>query len=393
MTRAGLNNIRDSGAPANRAPERSSRLLSVDVFRGIAVAGMLLVDYPGDEAAAYWPIRHAQWNGWTAADLIFPSFVFLMGISVVMSFSTRLKRGETRQQIALHAAKRSLILFALGVFLNGAPEFHLASWRIEGVVQRIAICYLVASVLFLWTDTRGLIITAVICLLGYWALMRLVPVPGLGVPGRDIPVLAPDQNLVDWIDRALFNGRLYNTTRDPEGVLSTIPAIATAIAGVLTGQWLRSERGARAKAVGMVVAGAAGVAVGLIWNRWFPINKNVWTSSFVVFTAGFALIFLALLYWIIEIRGCRGRWAMPFLVFGMNAIIAFCFDELLWAPLYYGHAKATDGKMIPWQQYLNGQLLKIASPANASLIFAFGTVLSVWVLLWLLYRQRILVKV
>jgi predicted acyltransferase len=135
------------------------------------------------------------------------------------------------------------------------------------------------------------------------------------------------------------------------------------------------------------------VAVGLIWNRWFPINKNVWTSSFVVFTAGFALIFLALLYWIIEIRGWRGRWTMPFLVFGMNAIIAFCFDELLWAPLYYGHAKATDGKMIPWQQYLNGQLLKIASPANGSLIFAFGTVLSVWVLLWLLYRQRILVKI
>ena len=393
MTRAGINGIRDSGAPANRAPELSSRLLSVDVFRGIAVAGMLLVDYPGDEAAAYWPIRHAQWNGWTAADLIFPSFVFLMGISVVMSFSTRLKRGETRQQIALHAAKRSLILFALGVFLNGAPEFHLASWRIEGVVQRIAICYLAASVLFLWTETRGLIIAAVICLLGYWALMRLIPVPGLGLPGRDIPVLAPDQNLVDWIDRALFSGRLYNTTHDPEGVLSTIPAIATAIAGVLTGRWLRSERGAPAKAVGMAVAGAASLAVGLLWSRWFPINKNVWTSSFAVFTAGFALIFLALLYWIIEIRGWRGRWTMPFLVFGMNAIIAFCFDELLWAPLYYGHAKASDGKIIGWQQYLNGQLLKIASPANASLIFAFGAVLTVWVLLWLLYRQRILVKI
>ncbi len=393
MTTAGLNSIRDSGAPANRAPELSSRLLSVDVFRGLAVAGMLLVDYPGDEAAAYWPIRHAQWNGWTAADLIFPSFVFLMGISVVMSFSKRLKRGETRQRIALHAAKRCLILFALGVFLNGFPEFHLASWRIEGVVQRIAICYLVATFLLLWTDTRGLIIAAVICLLGYWALIRLVPVPGLGLPGRDIPVLAPDQNLVDWIDRALFNGRLYNTTHDPEGVLSTIPAIATAILGVLTGQWLRSERGARAKAVGMVVAGATGMGVGLLWNRWFPINKNVWTSSFVVFTAGFALIFLALLYWIIEIRGWRGRWTMPFLVFGMNAIIAFCFDELLWAPLYYGHAQGADGKMIAWQQYLNGQLLNIASPSNASLIFALVTVVTVWVLLWLLYRQRIFVNV
>jgi predicted acyltransferase len=359
----------------------------------MAVAGMLLVDYPGDEAAAYWPLRHAVWNGWTAADLIFPSFVFLMGISIVTSFSKRLKRGETRRRIALHAAKRSLILFALGVFLNGVPEFHLATWRIEGVVQRIAICYLVASILYLWTDTRTLIIAAAISLLGYWALLRLVPVPGLGLPGRDIPVLAPDQNLVDWIDRALFSGRLYNTTRDPEGVLSTIPAIATAIAGVLTGQWLLSKHTARAKALGMLIAGAASLAVGLSWNLWFLINKNIWTSSFVVFTAGFALVFLALLYWIIEIRAWRGPWTMPFLVFGRNAIIAFCFDELLWAPLYYGHANDAVGKVVPWQQYLNDQLLKFASPANASLIFAFGTVLSVWFLLWLLYRKQILIRI
>jgi len=143
----------------------------------------------------------------------------------------------------------------------------------------------------------------------------------------------------------------------------------------------------------MLVGGAAGLAVGLIWNRWFPINKNVWTSSFVVFTAGFALMFLALLYWVIEIRGWRGRWTMPFLIFGRNAIIAFCFDELLWAPLYYGHAKAANGNSIPWQQYLNGQLLKIANPANASLLFAFGAVLFVWFFLWLLYRKHILVKI
>src|ERR1700731_1281080 len=208
MTTARLNDagIQDAGAPTLKPSALSSRLLSVDVFRGMAVAGMLLVDYPGDEAAVYSPIRHAQWNGWTGADFIFPSFVFLMGISIVMSFSSRLQRGETRQQIAWHAAKRSLALFVLGVFLNGAPEFHLASWRIEGVIQRIAICYLVSGVLFLWTDTRGLVIAAVVCLLGYWALMRLVPVPGFGLPGRDIPVLAPDRNLVDWIDRALFNG-------------------------------------------------------------------------------------------------------------------------------------------------------------------------------------------
>jgi len=317
----------------------------------------------------------------------------LCRISIVLSFSARLQRGESRQQIALHAVKRSLVLFALGVFLNGVPTFHMATWRVEGVVQRIAICYLVAGIVFLWSDVRGIVVAAAVCLLGYWALMRLVPVPGLGLPGRDIPVLAPDQNLVDWIDRAVFPGRLYNGTRDPEGVLSTIPAVATALLGVLTGLWLRSDRTPRAKAAGILAMGTAGLAVGAIWNQWFPINKNVWTSSFVVVTAGFALVFLALLYWIIEIREWRGTWTMPFLVFGMNAIVGFCFDELLWAPLYYGHAHGRDGTPITWQQYLNGQLLKIARPANASLLFAVGAVLFGWALMWLLYRRRIFVKI
>jgi predicted acyltransferase len=370
----------------------SPRLLSVDVFRGIAVAAMLLVDYPGNEEGGYRLIRHAPWNGLTAADMIFPSFVFLMGISIVLSFSVRLQRGESRQQIAFHAVKRSVILFSLGVFLNGIPTFHMTTWRVEGVVQRIAICYLVAGIVFLWSDVRGIVVAAAVCLLGYWALMRLVPVPGLGLPGRDIPVLAPDQNLVDSIDRAVFPGRLYNGTRDPEGVLSTIPAIATALSGVLTGLWLRSDRTPRAKAAGMLAMGTAGLAVGAIWNQWFPINKNVWTSSFVVVTAGFALVFLALLYWIIEIREWRGTWTMPFLVFGMNAVVGFGFDQLLWVPLAYGHVHAADGTSITWQQFLNGQLLKIGTPANASLLFAAGAVLFCWALMWLLYRRRIFVR-
>jgi len=316
-----------------------------------------------------------------------------MGISIVLSFSARLQRGETRRQIALHAAKRSLILFAIGLFLNGVPEFHLASWRIEGVVQRIAICYLVAGLLFLWVGTRGLVIAAIACLLGYWALLRLVPIPGMGLPGRDVPFLVPDLNLNDWIDRALFSGRLYNKTRDPEGILSTIPAIATALAGVLTGLWLRTGRTSRVKAVGMLAMGAAGLVIGAVWSRWFPINKNLWTSSFVVYTAGFALVVLALLYWIIEIRSWRGAWTIPFLVLGINAIVAFCFDELLWAPLFYGHVGATDGPVITLQQYLNSQFMKFASPANASLLFAVSAVLFCWALMWLLYRKRIFVKI
>jgi predicted acyltransferase len=285
-----------------------------------------------------------------------------------------------------------LLLFAIGVFLNGLPEFHLATWRIEGVVQRIAICYFVAGLLFLWTDIRGLVIATAVCLLGYWALMRLVPVPGFGLPGRDIPVLAPDQNLVDWIDRNVFPGRLYNGTRDPEGVLSTIPAVATALIGVLTGLWLRSGRSPRGKLAGLLSMGGIGIIVGWLWNFWFPINKNVWTSSFVVVTAGFAMVFLAALYWIIEIRGWRGRWTMPFLVFGMNAIVGYCLDETLWIPLTYARARTTDGSAVPWQQYLDGLLLRVAAPANASLLFACLAVLFCWALMWLLYRRKIFVK-
>ena len=374
-------------APGNR------RLLSIDVFRGMAVAGMLLVDYQGDEAAAYAPLKHAHWNGWTPADLVFPSFLFLVGASIVFSFSSRLARGETRRQIALHACKRTVILFAIGLFVQGFPEFHLATWRIEGVIQRIAICYLVAALLFLWTDVRTLVAAAVLCLLGYWALMRLVPVPGLGLPGRDLPVLAPDTNLNDWLDRLLFSGRLYNRTRDPEGVLSTIPATATAVLGVLTGVWLRSARQPGRKALGMFLAGVVGLLLGSAWHLWFPINKNVWSSSYVVFTAGFALVFLSLLYWICEIRDWRGFWTVPFLIFGMNSIVAYILDETMWVPLTYIHSRMSDGRTVPWQQWATDCLAQRTSPAIASLIFAIAITLACWTFLALLYRKRVFVKI
>jgi predicted acyltransferase len=154
-------------------------------------------------------------------------------------------------------------------------------------------------------------------------MMRFVPVPGFGVPGRDIPFMDPDRNLVAWLDRKLFTGHLYNVTRDPEGILSTIPAIATTLMGVLTGYWLLSEKNSGTKAIRMFLIGVLGLAIGLLWNFWFPINKNLWTSSFALFTGGFALVFLAFLYWVLEIKQWRGAWTMPILVFGTNAIAGF----------------------------------------------------------------------
>jgi predicted acyltransferase len=371
-----------------------SRWLFVDVCRGLAVAGMLLVDYQGS-ADAYWPLKHAPWNGWTAADLVFPCFVFVMGISVALSIRSRLARGDSRAEVFRHAAKRTLILIVLGVFLNGFPGFDLATWRVLGVVQRIALCYLVAVGLGLWSGERVQVTAVVVLLLGYWALLRLVPVPGFGLPGRDIPFLDPEGNLTAWLDRAVFPGRLYDTVRDPEGLLSTLPSMATALLGLLTGRWLISSTAKDSrKATTLLLAGMVGLAAGGLWSLWFPINKNLWTSSYVALSAGFTLVLLSLLYWVIEVRGWRGAWTMLFLVFGLNAILGFVLDLLIWLPMAYLHVRTAGGTAISWKRFvLESLLLPHLSPANASLVYAVAITAVCWLLLYPLYRKRIFIRV
>src|SRR5580658_9433469 len=245
-----------NAAVQNEATASSaSRLMSLDLFRGATIAGMILVNNAGDGNAAYWPLKHAQWNGWTPTDLVFPFFLFIVGVSMIFSFASRLKHGDSRAHLMLHVVKRAAILFAIGVFVvNSFPDrYDLHSIRIEGVLQRIALCYLVCSVVVLWTGTRARVAVIAICLVGYWVLMRFVPVPGFGVPTHDIPLLDPDRNLAAWLDRLVFPGHLYEGTRDPEGVLSTIPAVATSLLGMLTGQWLRSSRTTASKTLGMAL--------------------------------------------------------------------------------------------------------------------------------------------
>jgi predicted acyltransferase len=376
--------------------ETSTRLLCLDVYRGLMVAAMIVVDNPGNDDGAYWPIMHAKWNGWTPADFIFPSFLVLVGISIVYSFTARLERGETRKRILFHAFKRSLILIAIGLLVNASPiiGLELHTWRFEGVTQRIGICYFFAAILELWGGRRGQISALAACLVGYWALLRFVPVPGAGFPARDIPFMDQMQNLPAWLDRKLFMGHLYDGTRDPEGILHTIPAIGTTLIGVLTGHWLKTGKRAAKLIGGMALIGVLGLLSGLLWNRWFPINKNLWTSSFVLFSGGFALLFLSLLYWITEVKGWRGRWTMPILVFGMNAIAGFVADSLVYGPGYSFTAKGPTGATMNWheaaQAYLEAAGL---STANASLVYSLGAVLFCWLLLWLLWRRKIFLKV
>jgi predicted acyltransferase len=384
-----------SSPPTNVTESKRPRLTSVDVFRGLMVAGMILVDNPGSDDLAYSPIKHAQWNGWTPADFIFPSFVFLVGVSMAFSFPSRMERGESRSRIFQHVIWRTLILIAVGLFVNGMPfvgiDWH--AYRIYGVTQRIALCYLAAAILLLWSNWRVQLLVLISCLVGYWAIMRFVPVPGLGIPERDIPFMDPERNIVAWLDRKLLMGRLYNTVRDPEGLISTIPALGTVLSGVLTGQWLRSKTDSRTKVLWMVCVGIAGLAAGLLWNRWFPINKNLWTSSFVLLTGGFAAAFLGLLYWWLDVKNQK-VWTMPALVFGMNAIAGFIADSIVYGPGYSFTTKGPNGASMNWHEAAQAWLLSFGlAPANASLVYYIAAVLFCWALLWLLWRKRIFIKI
>ncbi len=392
------NDVKASEHSAEPAPSSGGRLVSLDFFRGLTIALMILVNNNGDWEAAYWPLQHSKWNGWTPTDLVFPFFLFIVGVSMVFSISSRLAHGDSSGKIMKHVLQRGAILFAIGVFvINSFPNrYHLSTIRVEGVLQRIAVCYVIASILVLWGNNRVRIATIFSCLVGYWILMRYVPVPGFGVPTHDVPLLDPDRNLAAWLDRKLLMGHLYEGTRDPEGVLSTIPAIAGTLCGVLTGEWLRTKRSPRVKAAWMLVFGVLGLAAGKFFHLWFPINKKLWTSSFVLFTTGFALLVLALCYWLLDIKKTRGWWTFPALVFGMNAIAAYVFSEVLSSLLAsISIHTARFGEVSLGYLVYYGIFTSPESPpsAFASLLYSLSFVLVCWLPMWLLYRKRIFLKI
>ena len=371
-------------------PPRAERLVSLDVFRGFVIAFMILVNDPGDGPSSYWPLKHAEWNGWTPTDLVFPSFLFIVGVAMAFSFRSRTARGEPRLKLLKHILWRGAVLFAIGLLLNGlGARYHFDHWRVYGVLQRIAICYVITAALELWTGWRGQIAVAISCLTVYWILMRYVPVPGFGVPTHDIPLLDLDRNLVAWLDRKILAGHLYEGTRDPEGLISTILAIATSVLGLLAGKWLRTQYSPRVKTLGMIGAGVAAIIVGKAMDLWFPINKKLWTSSYVLFTAGLALICLALCYWIVDVRRYRRGWTWPILVFGMNAIAAYIFSETLAIALY---GLSVDGNTLLGHIYAS-VFAPLAAPANSSLLYALAYVFLCWIVMALLYRKGIFLRI
>jgi predicted acyltransferase len=373
------------------APPKTERLLSLDAFRGITIAGMILVNNPGSWSYVYAPLGHAEWNGWTPTDLIFPFFLFIVGVSITYSLGGKIERGESPKQIVSGIVRRSVILFALGLFLNGFPFFPLDkifAIRIPGVLQRIAICFLFASLIFIKTKIRGQLIWTVALLTLYWLLMKSVPVPDYGAG-----ILTPDGSLAGFFDRFLLSGHIYKPTHDPEGILSTLPAIATTLCGILAGHWLKSPHSPEERTNGILIIGIALLAAGKFMDLWFPMNKNLWSSSYVVFTAGAALLLLGICYWIIDVKGYR-KWATPFIVFGLNAITVFVASGIVGRLLILIKVNSANGNPTPLKNYLYETLFASwAGAMNGSLAFAILYVLLWLVPMWILYRKKIFIKV
>jgi predicted acyltransferase len=370
--------------------ELRARLVSLDVFRGITIAGMVLVNNPGSWEHIYWPLEHAQWHGWTPTDLVFPFFLFIVGVAITLAFGSRVESGRNVRELYLKVIKRTLIIFAIGLLLNALPYFGLSDLRIPGVLQRIAVCYFFASILFLTTKVRAQLAITTALLLVYWFLVKFIPAPGFAAGD-----LTKEGSLPSFVDRVVFSKHVWAQAKvyDPEGLLSTIPALATSLIGVLTGHWLRSTRSAYEKVAGLFVAGAICVAVGWAWNPFFPINKALWTSSYVLFTGGLALQFLALCYWLIDIKGYR-RWAKPFEIFGLNAIALYVLADLMAVLLEVINVSGPDGAKISLGSWIFEKLFASwASPVNASLAFAVAFVLVCLGLMWILYRRKIFIKV
>jgi predicted acyltransferase len=372
-------------------PAAAARLPSLDVFRGMSIAAMLLVNNPGRWSHVYRPLEHAEWNGWTPTDLVFPFFLFIVGIATTFSLGGLVDRGAARSALLRKVAVRAAIIFALGLALQGFPYYDLAHIRVLGVLQRIALSYLVAAGIVLSTGVRGQAGALVGLLLGYWTLMTLVPVPGVGRG-----VLEPDLNLSNWLDlRIIGPDHLQHDTGtwDPEGILSTLGAIATVLCGVLVGHWLRSNRAAATKVVGLLLAGGVAVAVGLIWSYAFPINKSLWTSSFVLLSAGIACLVLAGIFYVVDMKGYR-RGTRPFLVFGTNAIAAYWLSSALAIVLDAILVAGPDGEPEVLKTYLYETVYAPwLQPENASLAYAITYVLLWLGLIGILYRRRIFIRI
>jgi predicted acyltransferase len=362
------------------------RLLSLDVFRGFTLLGMVLVNsHPGE---AYPPLAHADWNGWTFTDLIFPFFVFIVGVAIPYSFASRMERGASRQTLFRQILRRSVLLFAVGLFLNGFPQFNFSTLRVMGILQRIAICYFLASIIFVFLSLK---VRSIVCLSGtilvlYFVLMKFVPVPGYGAG-----VLEPVGNWGNYIDQHLLAGRMQHGSWEGKSLLGSFPALVTMLMGLLTGLYLRTAHPAYEKLTHLYFYGSICLAAGAFWSLWFPINQNLWSSSLVLFMGGMALVFLATCYYLVDLRK-SSWWTLPCLIYGMNSIAVWGFSQLGMKALMAINITGPDGVAVDLWKAGGNSLVYYLGPMNGSLAFAILYDLFWLGVMGILYWRRIFIK-
>ncbi len=378
------------------------RLLSLDVFRGFTIAAMVLVNNPGDWAYIYAPLRHATWNGWTFTDWIFPFFLFICGVSLTFSTTRASVSGVAKQTIMFQLWRRAATIILIGLTLNFIPAFSFETLRYPGVLQRIGLCIVIATPIVLWCGFRGQVMWAVGLMVFYALVQLLIPVPDANsvvVTG----VLEPGRDVGAFIDRAVMSGHLWvqAKTWDPEGLLSTLPAVATLLFGVFTGRWLQSMSSPATKTVWMMVFGLLALWIGVVLDAaLMPINKSLWTPSYTVFMTGWALLLLAVSYWFIDacdssrVRGLAARITRPLEMYGVNALFIFAFSGLIAKMLGYFKVPSDSGTLISVKAWLVVQLSQLPlSPVNVSLLFAVLFNLSMLAVAALLWRRKIFIKV
>jgi len=364
------------------------RLTSLDVFRGIAIASMILVNNASLGEQVYSFLDHADWQGCTFADLVFPFFLFIVGAAMSFSVPAYNPAQPPTKSIYWRILRRSAILFALGLFLNGFWNYDFSTIRIMGVLQRISVAYLLAALAIINLPRKWLWAIAGIILIGYWGTMSAIPVPEYGAG-----ILTREGNLGAYIDRLiittthLYKGDNFRSLGDPEGLFSTLPAVVTVLSGYFSAQWLRVQPIQSRTSLGLVLFGIGCLGTGWVWGLEFPIIKKLWTSSYVLFTNGWCLLLLAACYELIEVRNYR-RWGKPFEAMGLNAIFAFVASVLLIKILVKTHIGTGEAAPTTYT-WLSQQILFFwTSPINASLLFAIATLLFWMGILYIMYRQR-----
>jgi predicted acyltransferase len=345
----------------------------------VTVAAMILVNNPGSWSSVYSPLLHAEWNGCTPTDLIFPFFLFIVGVSIHFSYQHKIQEG-LNSSLMLKIAKRAFLIFFIGFLLNLIPKFDFEAVRIPGVLQRIGIVFFVASILYLKTSWITQLRIGISLLILYYILM---------IYFSDVPTLEPETNLAAAIDRFFLSGHLWvqSKTWDPEGILSTLPAIVTAIIGMLAGQTFSKIKEPAERTTWLFLIGAILIIIGLAWSLAFPINKSLWTSSYVLYTGGIAMQFLAVCYWVIDVKG-YGRYSKGFEYFGMNALFVFVLSGLL--AKFLIRTKINDVSL--WSLFYKNVYASWMEPKIASLCFALTLILVFFLIVRWLYKRNIFIK-